>query len=141
MEKRNASDGGRHTAGLPPALDHLQADEAAAVYEAENMLTEAWERLAPVLGDVQATEYLRDRLLVTQWLHGERQPRRLRRKIGMRLRTRMMERARWRCERCGGAHRLVIDHDMPVAIGGSDGEWNLAVLCHDCNAKKGARLP
>lgn len=66
------------------------------------------------------------------------------RSISPRTRTRIMERDNFRCKRCGNGPsdaRLVIDHIIPVANGGTADESNLQTLCHPCNAGKGARDP
>jgi hypothetical protein len=80
----------------------------------------------------------------------QRRPRQLRlvkrqaRSISFSLRTRILERDDFRCRRCGAGPReekLVIDHVVPVASGGTSDESNLQTLCVPCNAGKGARLP
>lgn len=46
----------------------------------------------------------------------------------------------WCCARL--THKqVVIDHVMPLALGGTDELSNLTVACADCNAMKGAREP
>lgn len=50
-----------------------------------------------------------------------------------------------RCRRCGSGERLTVDHRVPRALGGGDGQENLQTLCEPCNQAKGAgqfvRLP
>ena len=60
------------------------------------------------------------------------------------LRARVMERDDFTCRRCGQTApnvRLVLDHIIPVANGGTADETNLQTLCHECNAGKSDRDP
>lgn len=60
-----------------------------------------------------------------------------------RIRFAVLERDRFRCRYCGATAedaRLVIDHILPVAVGGSDDMDNLATACDLCNAGKAAKL-
>jgi hypothetical protein len=69
---------------------------------------------------------------------------RRRRSISARLRASVFERDNFRCRRCGAGpqdSRLVVDHIMPVALGGSTDENNLQTLCETCNLGKAARYP
>ena len=43
------------------------------------------------------------------------------------------------CCACGSKERLTIDHVVPLKQGGKHTYSNLQVLCHSCNAAKGAR--
>lgn len=66
------------------------------------------------------------------------------RSISTRTRTRILERDNFRCRRCGAGPndaRLVIDHVVPVAKGGTADESNLQTLCHPCNSAKSDREP
>lgn len=45
-----------------------------------------------------------------------------------------------RCVECGGQAELEYDHVIPLAMGGSDTERNLQLLCAVCNRRKGATL-
>ena len=51
-----------------------------------------------------------------------------------RLRQKMLDKANWRCRKCGKAGRMELDHIQPVAHGG---KWwtesNLMVLCRECH--------
>ena len=54
-----------------------------------------------------------------------------------RLRLKMLDKANWRCRKCGKAGRMELDHIQPVAHGG---KWwtesNLMVLCRECHFLK-----
>lgn len=66
------------------------------------------------------------------------------RSISPATRARVFERDGFRCRRCGSGSdvaRLVVDHVVAVARGGTRELANLQTLCHDCNAGKGARPP
>jgi 5-methylcytosine-specific restriction protein A len=89
---------------------------------------------AAMAGDMAQVDRLR-----AQW-HSERAPR----SISIGARARILERDGFRCRRCGASPehtRLVIDHIVPVASGGSGDEANLQTLCDPCNQGKGARPP
>lgn len=45
-----------------------------------------------------------------------------------------------RCKKCNADHDTVIDHIIPVKLGGSGNIQNLQILCRRCNSKKSARL-
>jgi HNH endonuclease len=54
------------------------------------------------------------------------------------------DRARHRCEYCRAPESifnavLEVEHIIPVALGGSDNEDNLALACRSCNGFKGSR--
>lgn len=62
--------------------------------------------------------------------------------IQTRVRFRVLERDNFRCVYCGATAeqaRLVIDHVVSVADGGSNDESNLVAACEECNAGKGRR--
>jgi 5-methylcytosine-specific restriction endonuclease McrA len=57
-----------------------------------------------------------------------------------RQRERIFVRDGWLCVYCGQKRpkrRLVIDHKMPVALGGTDDDGNLVTSCRKCNRAKG----
>src|SRR5438045_4087445 len=65
-----------------------------------------------------------------------------RKKVGKKLRFRVLRRDRFRCVYCGasGAQaQLQIDHIKPVADGGDNSYWNLLTACFDCNNAKRAQ--
>lgn len=45
-----------------------------------------------------------------------------------------------RCVECGRGELLEFDHVIPLALGGSNNERNLQLLCAECNRSKGAAL-
>lgn len=59
----------------------------------------------------------------------------------LRVRFQILRRDGFRCRYCGASPsdgiRLVVDHIVPVADGGTDDWDNLAAACHECNAGKG----
>lgn len=67
-----------------------------------------------------------------------------RKPIGVQTRARVLERDGFRCRRCGHSApdvRLVLDHIVPVVLGGDSELDNLQTLCVDCNAGKANRPP
>lgn len=46
-----------------------------------------------------------------------------------------------RCQYCGAAERLTLDHVLPRSRGGKDAWDNLVAACTPCNNKKGNRTP
>lgn len=59
-------------------------------------------------------------------------------------RARILERDCFRCRRCGCGPdfaRLVIDHVIPVALGGDCADENLQTLCTPCNQGKSDSVP
>jgi hypothetical protein len=53
-------------------------------------------------------------------------------------RVRLLERDGNKCVWCGSTERLVLDHVIPVALGGDNSDDNYQVLCRGCNSKKGS---
>ena len=63
----------------------------------------------------------------------------IRRTIPKSVRFRIFVKANFCCTYCGGpGGPLVIDHVIPVSLGGSNDEANLVASCTDCNIGKGA---
>lgn len=59
--------------------------------------------------------------------------------ISKRLRFKILARDNFTCRYCGGKApdvQLVLDHVLPVSIGGETTESNLMTSCEDCNAGK-----
>lgn len=54
------------------------------------------------------------------------------------LRALILHRDGYSCQACGRQDGLQVDHIVPCAKGGTADEWNLRVLCGDCNRAKGA---
>ena len=55
----------------------------------------------------------------------------------MRIRARIVQRAKWLCESCGSiAMKGEVDHITPLAKGGTDEDDNLQLLCLACHEKK-----
>lgn len=66
--------------------------------------------------------------------------RRRREPIPQELRWAVFNRDDFTCQECGSRHRLEADHVKPYSLGGETTLDNLQTLCHDCNARKGARV-
>lgn len=45
------------------------------------------------------------------------------------------------CVYCRSKEKLVVDHMVPIALGGTDDEDNLALACKSCNSGKAGRTP
>ena len=57
-----------------------------------------------------------------------------------RVSRQILERAGWRCRKCGRAGRLEVDHTWPLERGGEPWELgNLQVLCRGCHLAKTAK--
>lgn len=64
--------------------------------------------------------------------------------VSKRVRYEVLRRDGHACRYCGAMApdvRLVVDHVMPVALGGTDEPSNLATACFDCNAGKASVAP
>lgn len=64
--------------------------------------------------------------------------------VNKRMRYEVLRRDNFACRYCGlkaSDTELVVDHVMPVALGGSDEPSNLVAACRDCNAGKAASNP
>ena len=67
-----------------------------------------------------------------------RVPRAVQRRISRRA---LFARDGWRCQYCGSAGRLTLDHVVPRSRGG-DSVWeNVVASCAPCNLRKADRLP
>jgi 5-methylcytosine-specific restriction endonuclease McrA len=69
-----------------------------------------------------------------------------------RAKARIIDRDGWRCQACGrdvysddmpddDPRKAVVDHIIPLAEGGSNGDANLQTLCIGCKFAKGVRMP
>ena len=56
------------------------------------------------------------------------------------VKTAVWRRDEGRCVDCGSRENLEFDHVIPVAMGGSNTERNIQLLCEPCNRGKGANL-
>jgi tetratricopeptide (TPR) repeat protein len=56
------------------------------------------------------------------------------------IKDRVWRRDGGKCVECGSQERLEFDHIIPLAMGGSNTERNLQLLCETCNRTKGAQL-
>ena len=45
-----------------------------------------------------------------------------------------------KCVKCGSKERLEFDHIIPIALGGSNTERNIQLLCESCNRSKGTNV-
>lgn len=70
-------------------------------------------------------------------LHGFAQPTATRKSIGGALRAQVLSVGS--CAAFGSSGPLVIDHIIPIVLGGSCDRDNLQALCEPCNRKKGRR--
>ncbi|GAC71068.1 HNH endonuclease [Gordonia soli] len=64
--------------------------------------------------------------------------------VSKRLRYEILRRDNHACRYCGASApdvSLVVDHVVPVALGGLDDPANLVTACHDCNGGKSAASP
>jgi len=59
----------------------------------------------------------------------------------MLTRRNVFRRDRYRCQYCGCADRLTLDHVLPKSRGGRDSWENLVAACVPCNNRKGNRTP
>ena len=76
--------------------------------------------------------------LVIRLVSYVRVPRGVQRRISRRA---LFARDGWRCQYCGSAGRLTLDHVVPRSRGG-DSVWeNVVASCAPCNLRKGDRLP
>jgi 5-methylcytosine-specific restriction endonuclease McrA len=56
------------------------------------------------------------------------------------VKLRVWERFEGRCANCGSTRLLQFDHIVPLAMGGSNAEQNLQLLCDRCNSEKSGGL-
>ena len=57
----------------------------------------------------------------------------------VRVRRRVLDRDGWRCQACGKAGRLEVDHILPLVDGGQPYDLdNLQTLCRSCHVRKTA---
>jgi 5-methylcytosine-specific restriction endonuclease McrA len=123
---------------FPSWIDHLRSkvwftgDAAADLFEIHKMASRARQKRA---ADVKAAENQRNMLRAGRTPGTSDNPR----SISVRMRTFIFERDDFTCRRCGHKApdvKLVVDHIVPVAKGGTGHAGNLQTLCRDCNAGK-----
>lgn len=60
--------------------------------------------------------------------------------VGKSARKSVLQRDQYTCKGCGlfspSGENLTIDHMTPKSRGGVNAQWNLQVLCYDCNIRK-----
>lgn len=64
--------------------------------------------------------------------------------VSKRTRFEVLRRDNHQCRYCGASAPnvpLVVDHVVPVALGGGDDPANLVAACHDCNSGKSSTVP
>ena len=65
--------------------------------------------------------------------------------VSKRVRYEVLRRDNYACRYCGATAgsgaQLVVDHVMPVSLGGTDDPTNLVACCRDCNAGKASTRP
>lgn len=67
----------------------------------------------------------------TKRLHG---------RVWQTITKRIKLRDQYRCQKCGYiSPKNEVDHIRPLEQGGSNGDWNLQTLCHECHAAKTAK--
>lgn len=49
----------------------------------------------------------------------------------------VLERDKWKCQKCGARENIEMDHIQPLSRGGQNLKANLRVLCKSCNRKNG----
>jgi len=52
------------------------------------------------------------------------------------LRSAIFERDGYACEMCGSNTDLMVDHVVPVSVGGADDSDNLRTLCRGCSNER-----
>lgn len=72
-------------------------------------------------------------------LHGFCDTSAIRKGLGRKIRAEVL--AAGKCAACSSTDDLVIDHIIPIALGGSCDRSNLQALCADCNISKGKKHP
>ena len=75
-----------------------------------------------------------------RWGAGSRNRSRNRKRISANRRQQVFERDGHRCTRCGSKADLTVDHDIPLAKGGTNALDNLRTLCGGCNFWKADKL-
>lgn len=60
--------------------------------------------------------------------------------ISQAVKVLVWQRDQGRCAECGSQENLEYDHVIPLALGGSNTDRNLQLLCETCNRRKGATL-
>jgi 5-methylcytosine-specific restriction endonuclease McrA len=103
------------------------------------------EKEDALIAHAEAIETTRTRERKLQWAKGvvanaENPDLRARQAIPRDIKILVWERDGGRCIECGSDQLLEFDHIIPLALGGSNTEKNLQLLCSICNQRKGATI-
>lgn len=107
-----------------------EADDDLSATDVKALALEQDNQKRLQLEKAHALMAMRDRLDAK----AKRQP------IPQEVKVAVWQRDQGRCVDCGSQAELEYDHVIPLAMGGSNTERNLQLLCAPCNRRKGATL-